>query len=155
MLLLLCIFLLNVLRGRGTLAAERGVGRVPIPTRGHTLWYSLYICALWPSPKGPIILYSVVFTPPPPSHHAVFGSYLSYQLLTNTISPVRAYFIHMFGEVSWEPKRRRATASQYLIPRWTSLLITPLSHVSRSHILRVKKLDTFVWRKMSQHFKNF
>ncbi len=26
--------------GRGTLAGERGVGRVPIPTRGHTLWYS-------------------------------------------------------------------------------------------------------------------
>jgi hypothetical protein len=33
--------------GRGTLAGERGVGRVPIPTRGHTLWYSLYICTLW------------------------------------------------------------------------------------------------------------
>ncbi len=30
--------------GRGTL--ERGVGRVPIPTRGHTLWYSLYIRTL-------------------------------------------------------------------------------------------------------------
>jgi hypothetical protein len=28
--------------GRGTLAGEREVGRVPIPTRGHTLWYSLY-----------------------------------------------------------------------------------------------------------------
>jgi hypothetical protein len=28
--------------GRGTLAGERGVGRVSIPTRGHTLWYSLY-----------------------------------------------------------------------------------------------------------------
>jgi hypothetical protein len=24
--------------GTGTLAGERGVGRVPIPTRGHTLW---------------------------------------------------------------------------------------------------------------------
>jgi hypothetical protein len=33
--------------GRVTLAGERGVGRVPIPTRGHTLWYSLYICTLW------------------------------------------------------------------------------------------------------------
>ncbi len=32
--------------GRGTLAAERGGGRVPIPTRGHTLWYSLYVCTL-------------------------------------------------------------------------------------------------------------
>jgi hypothetical protein len=30
--------------GRGTLAGERGGGRDPIPTRGHTLWYSvLYI----------------------------------------------------------------------------------------------------------------
>jgi hypothetical protein len=33
--------------GRGTLAGERGVGRVPIPTRGHSLWYSLYIRTLW------------------------------------------------------------------------------------------------------------
>jgi hypothetical protein len=31
--------------GRGTFASERGVGRVPIPTREHALWYSLYcIC---------------------------------------------------------------------------------------------------------------
>ncbi len=30
--------------------AERGVGRVPIPTRGHTLWYSLYLHTLWSSP---------------------------------------------------------------------------------------------------------
>jgi hypothetical protein len=33
--------------GRGTLAGERGVGRVPISKRGHTLWYSLKICTLW------------------------------------------------------------------------------------------------------------
>jgi len=33
--------------GRGTLAGERGGGRVPIPTRGHTLWYSIYVCTLW------------------------------------------------------------------------------------------------------------
>ncbi len=32
--------------GRGTLAGEKGVGRVPIPTRRHTLWYSLRICTL-------------------------------------------------------------------------------------------------------------
>jgi hypothetical protein len=32
--------------GRGTLAGERRVGRVPSPTRGHTRWYSLYICTL-------------------------------------------------------------------------------------------------------------
>ncbi len=36
----------RILRG-STLAGERGVGRVPIPTRGHTLWYSLYIRTLW------------------------------------------------------------------------------------------------------------
>jgi hypothetical protein len=33
--------------GRGTLAGERGVGGVLIPTRGHTLRYSLYIRTLW------------------------------------------------------------------------------------------------------------
>jgi hypothetical protein len=32
--------------GRGTLTGERGGGRVPIPTRGHILWYSLYVCTL-------------------------------------------------------------------------------------------------------------
>ena len=32
--------------GRDTFAGERGDGRVPIPTRGHTLWYSLYLCTL-------------------------------------------------------------------------------------------------------------
>jgi hypothetical protein len=32
--------------GRGTFAGERGFGRVPIPTKGHTLWYSLYIRTL-------------------------------------------------------------------------------------------------------------
>ncbi len=32
---------------RGTLAGERGGGRVPIPRRGHGLWYSLYIRTLW------------------------------------------------------------------------------------------------------------
>ncbi len=37
--------------GRGTLAGERRVGRVPIPTRGHTLWYSLYICTLCSPPS--------------------------------------------------------------------------------------------------------
>jgi hypothetical protein len=30
----------------GTLAGERKGGRVPILTRGHTLWYSFYICTL-------------------------------------------------------------------------------------------------------------
>ncbi len=33
-------------RGKAQLAGERGVGRVPLPTREHTLWYSLYICTV-------------------------------------------------------------------------------------------------------------
>jgi hypothetical protein len=32
------------LGGRAHSLAREGVGRVPIPTRRHTLWYSLYIC---------------------------------------------------------------------------------------------------------------
>ncbi len=31
----------------GTLACGRGVGEVQIPTRGHTLWYSVYISTLY------------------------------------------------------------------------------------------------------------
>ncbi len=31
-----------------TLACERRGGRVPIRTRGQTLWYSRYVCTLWP-----------------------------------------------------------------------------------------------------------
>ncbi len=34
-------------RHTGTLACGRGFGGVPIPTRGHTLWCSVYICTLW------------------------------------------------------------------------------------------------------------
>ncbi len=36
-----------ILWGRGALACGRGGGWVPISTRGHTLWYSMYICTLW------------------------------------------------------------------------------------------------------------
>jgi hypothetical protein len=32
-----------LVRGGGTLAYGRGVGEVPIPTRGYTLWCSIYI----------------------------------------------------------------------------------------------------------------
>ncbi len=32
--------------GAHSLAGERG-GKVPIRTRGHTLWYSVYMCTLW------------------------------------------------------------------------------------------------------------
>ncbi len=34
-------------KGRGTLACVRGGEGVPIPTRGHTLWYSMNISILW------------------------------------------------------------------------------------------------------------
>ncbi len=34
---------------RGTLPGQRGGGKVPIPTRGHALWCSVYICTLCPS----------------------------------------------------------------------------------------------------------
>jgi hypothetical protein len=38
---------LPVLWGGAHSLARKGLGgRVPIPTRGHTLWYSLYICSL-------------------------------------------------------------------------------------------------------------
>jgi hypothetical protein len=30
----------------GTLACGRGIGRVPIPTRGHKLRYSMFVCTL-------------------------------------------------------------------------------------------------------------
>ncbi len=36
--------------GRGTLACGRGSGGVPIPTSGHTLWYSIFLCASCPCP---------------------------------------------------------------------------------------------------------
>ncbi len=32
--------------GEGTLACGKGVGGVPIPTRGHTLWCSVYVSTL-------------------------------------------------------------------------------------------------------------
>jgi hypothetical protein len=53
-----CAPLPPVLGGGHTRQGERGYGRVPIPTRGQTLWYSLYIRTLWNrvtslSPNGP------------------------------------------------------------------------------------------------------
>jgi hypothetical protein len=33
--------------GRGTLTGERGGWRVPITTRGHTLWYSVNTCTVY------------------------------------------------------------------------------------------------------------
>jgi hypothetical protein len=69
---------------------------------------------------GQCILFTVVFTPfPPCSHHgSVWLLPVISLLLTNTVFPVRALPIYMIGEVSWEPKWRRARwASQYLIPQ--------------------------------------
>ncbi len=44
--------------GRGTLGGEWGGGRVPISTRGHILWYSVYICTLWSTGSNRISKYS-------------------------------------------------------------------------------------------------
>jgi hypothetical protein len=33
--------------GGAHLLAIEGDGRVPIPTRGQTLWYSIFMCTLW------------------------------------------------------------------------------------------------------------
>ncbi len=53
----------------------------------------------------------------PPSHHGrVWLLPVDSLLLTNTISLVRACLLIWLER--WEPKRRRAWASQYLISRW-------------------------------------
>jgi hypothetical protein len=48
-----------VVPGGGAHAGDRGDGRVPITTRGHTLWYSLYVSALcfYPSNSAPLRIY--------------------------------------------------------------------------------------------------
>ncbi len=44
--------------------------------------------------RGQCILFSVVFTPSPPSHHgSVWALPVISLLLTNTVSPVRAFLI--------------------------------------------------------------
>jgi hypothetical protein len=62
--------------GRGTLAGERGVGRVPIPTRGVPiltrglkLWYSLCIRTLWKKRAKLRLLDGVGHDRPPPVSH--------------------------------------------------------------------------------------
>ncbi len=71
------------------------------------------------------ILFSVVFTPPPPSHHGIVWL-LPVHCIASAGLP-----IHVIGEVSWEPKRRRAWASQYSIlsgfSPLTNLYPNPLS----------------------------
>ncbi len=62
------------LGGRGTLSGERGGGRVPIPTRGHTPWYSIYMyfAPIWfyltgsPWKKSWILFPFYCFNPPVP-----------------------------------------------------------------------------------------
>ncbi len=49
----------RLVRGGYTLARGRGGGGVPVPTRGQTLWYSRYICTLWPAHSGFCSLYSL------------------------------------------------------------------------------------------------
>jgi hypothetical protein len=49
--------------GRGTLAGERVVGRVPIPTTGHTRGYSFLLCAC-ALPSLPLPPFSHLFIAP-------------------------------------------------------------------------------------------
>ncbi len=61
--------------------------------------------------RAQCILFSVVFTllPRAPCHHgSVWLLHVISLLLTNNLSPVADLPIRMIGEVSWEPKRRRA-----------------------------------------------
>jgi hypothetical protein len=54
------------------------------------------------------ILFSVVLVPPPSATTAVSGSYLSSSYTLNLHCIAGAGLpIHIIGEVSWEPKRRR------------------------------------------------
>jgi hypothetical protein len=51
-------------------------------------------------------LFSVAFTPPPPSHHGnVWLLPVISLLLTNTVSPVQAHLSYD-GEVSWDKKKK-------------------------------------------------
>ncbi len=58
-------------------------------------------------PKGQCILFSVVFTPSPPSHHGIVWvpSVISL-LLTNIVSPVRAWYGIMDGRGFVRPKKK-------------------------------------------------
>jgi hypothetical protein len=71
--------------GSGTFDGERGGGRFPIATRGHTLWYSVYlrVCTLWIARSGTekirirhsgkkptLITPSLELAPTPPSPHS-------------------------------------------------------------------------------------
>ncbi len=61
------------------------------------------------------ILYSVVFTPSPPSHHGSVWLLPIISLLLTTVILSRRFRagmpVHMIGEVSWDSKRRRVWAS--------------------------------------------
>jgi hypothetical protein len=70
--------------GRGTLADEKGGGRVRIPTMGHTLWYSLYIRTLWFTHSTPLPSLPSPLSPPPP----VCSVYIkSYALVSRPLAP--------------------------------------------------------------------
>ncbi len=88
--------------GRSTLAGEKVGGRVPIPTRGHTLWYSIYIRTLWSDwfVETPYILYTCIYPTPsqPPtwsahrSSPAIF-SYIRVLILDDFPSPCSLSYV--------------------------------------------------------------
>ncbi len=52
-----CVFTLWVLGGgHYTRLRETGGGGVPIRTRAHTLWYSRFLCTLWPASNNAVSL---------------------------------------------------------------------------------------------------
>ncbi len=60
--------------GRVALAGERGGGRVPIPTRGHTLRYSVYICTLCCGPLAALaVLYCTILSYVITADRQIFG----------------------------------------------------------------------------------
>jgi len=80
-----------LIRGRGPLAA-RGGGRVPIPTRGHTLWYSIFTFYFVTEP----VFVSLLRNPGSDSQPggSVQRPYLSYQ-------PARLHRTDPPGYIGW------------------------------------------------------
>jgi hypothetical protein len=70
--------------------------------------------------RGQRIMFSVVFTPPPPCHHGIVWVIPVISLfLANTVSPVQAC-LTFTGDISWEQYKKKRAWASYLIPRWRS-----------------------------------
>jgi hypothetical protein len=77
--------------GEGTLACGRGVGGIPIPTRGHTLWCSIFISTLWANPYDGEYKDGLSY---PPLRISFFSSFVILFLCFQTFhSPVLQHFV--------------------------------------------------------------